>query len=87
MAVAKINTKRLKMALTSHVDENWALRTCIQMFCKPADKIDRFILIHLRVRVYFFNILMSKTVFGRLLNLSTIYVSDNPQVFLATPRW
>ncbi len=35
------------MALTSRVDENRALRTCMQMFCEPTDKIDRLILIHL----------------------------------------
>ncbi len=37
------------MALTSRVDENRALRTCMQMFCKPADKIGRLTLIHLRL--------------------------------------
>ncbi len=37
------------MALTSRVDENRALRTCMQMFCQPADKIDRLTLIHLRL--------------------------------------
>ncbi len=37
------------MALTSRVDENHALRTCMQMFCEPADKIDRLTLIHLRL--------------------------------------
>ncbi len=34
----------------------------------------------------FFNILMSLTVFGRLRDLSTIYVSGNLKEFLATPR-
>ncbi len=40
------------MALTSRVDENRALRTCMQMFCEPADKIDRLALIHLRLLMH-----------------------------------
>ncbi len=52
MAVAKITTWRLKMALTSRVDENRALRTCMQMFCEPADKIDGLTLIHLRLLMH-----------------------------------
>ncbi len=40
------------MALTSRVDEKRALRTCMQMFCEPADKIDRLTLIHLRLLMH-----------------------------------
>ncbi len=40
------------MALTSRVDENRALRTCMQTFCEPAGKIDRLILIHLRLLMH-----------------------------------
>ncbi len=40
------------MALTSRADENRALRTCMQMFCDPADKIDRLTLIHLRLLMH-----------------------------------
>ncbi len=40
------------MALTSRVDENRALRTCMQTFCEPADKIDRLTLIHLRLLMH-----------------------------------
>ncbi len=39
------------MALTSRVDENRALRMCMQTFCEPADKIDRLTLIHLRLLI------------------------------------
>ncbi len=37
---------------TSRVDENRALRTCMQMFGEPAEKIDRLTLIHLRLLMH-----------------------------------
>ncbi len=52
LALAKITTKRLKMALSLRVDENRVPRTCMQTFGEPADKIDRLTLIHLRLLMH-----------------------------------
>ncbi len=40
------------MALTSRVEESRAPRTWMEIFCEPADKIDRLTLIHLRLLMH-----------------------------------